>query len=353
MDPRADLGVIIADDDVRELRTTRGIYGVAIAARDNGRGYEVIEEYCQSDCDELDGFSRDGRNLRTSRSPDVGSIADPERLRLPEGGPGYENVTAVALNAVRGIRASRPTWDAITAAQPVGSSSQLAPNGSNLGDILSEWHRVNRPFLHDWVMPKLQRIAPGILDVRATTHSGRRYLEFEQDHGKDGKHVLPGDAMSRGTARSLGVLMALRYEHGFDSLSVVCIDEIEDSIHHGALAVLLEAADAVTRQHGLASGYVTPRVLAIPEPPSDYQAPGPQVLVTTHSTELLSHPLVTADRVRIVKWVEGRSEVFLVADGVREALVPPETVGGLESINALFPADEPLRNGESFFGLGT
>ena len=355
LDPRADLRVFVDQEDVRELRRVRAIYGVAIAPRGNGRGYEVIEEHCQSDSEELDGFTRDGVNVQTRRSNDLpGPIGDPERLHLALGGTGHESVAAVAQWAVRGLRASRPTWEAITSGQQVGSPSALAPNGSNLADVISDWHQLNVEHVHDWVMTRLQRIAPGMFDVRATTHAGRRFIEFEQDHGKDGRHVLAGDAMSRGTARSLGILLALRYRESFGSRSLVCIDEIEESIHHGALDVLVEAAHGTTRGSPSDVRSVSPEpILALPEPPADYRPPGPQVLLTTHSTELLSHPLVTAERVRIVRWVEGRSEVFLVADGVREALVPPETVGGLESINALFPADEPLRNAESFFGIGS
>ncbi len=353
-DPRADVVVIVDDANVRELRRARGLYGLAVRPRGDGRGYEVIEEHCRSDSDELDGFSRDAQKIRPSRSADhADPVADPERLHLAIGTGALDSIASVAQRAVRGLRASRPTWTAITSPQPVGSPSALAPDGSNLGDVISDWHQLNVERVYDWVMARLERIAPGIVDVRATTHVGRRYIEFEQDHGKDGRHALPGEAMSHGTARSLGILLALRYRERFGSRSLVCIDEIEESIHHGALAVLLEAADATTRGSPAGLRTVSPEpILAIPEPPSDYHPPGPQVLVTTHSTELLSHPLVTAERVRIVKWVEGRSEVFLVADGVREALVPPETVGGLESINALFPADEPLRTPENFFEIG-
>ena len=129
--------------------------------------------------------------------------------------------------------------------------------------------------------------------------------------------------MSDGTLRSLAILLALRQK---PTPALVCIDEIEDSVHPSALAVLLDAVQASTERC--------------------------QVLLTSHSPEALSHPAVTASRVRVVDWSAGRSEIFRLSKGAAEAALPPRSVGTMLRSNALFTDEAPERVEGDFFGGG-
>src|SRR6187402_3121238 len=117
--------------------------------------------------------------------------------------------------------------------------------------------------------------------------------------------------MSDGTLRALGILLACRQQ---PSPSLVLIDEIEDSMHVGAVDVILDALDATIQDRC-------------------------QVAITSHSTEVLSHSLVTPERTRLIVWRNGRSGVFELDAGSKASAVPPDTVGSILRINGLYPAD--------------
>jgi predicted ATPase len=118
--------------------------------------------------------------------------------------------------------------------------------------------------------------------------------------------------VSQGTLRSLGVLLALRQK---PAPSVVLIDEIENSVHPSALSVLLDAA--------LAS--------------SD----GTRVVLTSHSPEVLSHPAVTGERVRVVEWRDGVSKIFRLSRETQKSVNEIDTVGWMLRSNALWTGPKP------------
>ena len=73
--------------------------------------------------------------------------------------------------------------------------------------------------------------------------------------------------------------------------------------------------------------------------------------MTSHSPEVLSHPAVTADNVRVLTWRSGRSRIHLLSEGTRASLVPPDTVGDLLRINALEPDEVPERIEGDIFSI--
>jgi predicted ATPase len=109
--------------------------------------------------------------------------------------------------------------------------------------------------------------------------------------------------------------------------AVVSIDEVENSLHLGALQVIFDEVIAATRE----------RVAATDDLPK-------QVVVTTHSAEVLSLPAAEGRRVRVVERRGASSEVFTLASTVLAELQAPETVGRLLRIDALWPSQDPLRH---------
>ena len=128
--------------------------------------------------------------------------------------------------------------------------------------------------------------------------------------------------MSDGTLRSLGILLALRQR---PRPSIVLLDEIEDSLHPLAHGVLLDAIDEASEEF--------------------------PVVVSTHSPEILNHPTARGERIRVIQWNNGTSQIYDLSENVQANLKPPLTVGQLLRANALWTATEPSTTGaeEDFF----
>jgi len=191
----------------------------------------------------------------------------------------------------------------MAAAPEIGERTTLARDGVNAGDVLKA---VEGTAAHRWVVDRLGNITEGIIDVRAEALLGRRVLRFVQKL-KDGELNFDASQVSQGTLRSLGILLALRQKL---APSVVFVDEIENSIHPSALAVVLDAA--------LASCDDT------------------RVVLTSHSPEVLSHPSVTGERVRVVEWRDGASRIFRLSPETQSAVNEIDTVGWMLRSNALW-----------------
>lgn len=130
--------------------------------------------------------------------------------------------------------------------------------------------------------------------------------------------------MSDGTVRSLGILLALKQT---PRPSIVLIDEIEDSLHPFAQAVLLDSIESVSSEF--------------------------PVVVSTHNPEVLSHPSARPERIRVVEWSDGASRVHHLSREAVDDLGPATTVGDLLRSNALWTEREPSATGgeDDFFKI--
>lgn len=226
-------------------------------------------------------------------------------------------------SAIASLRSCHPNADAVREGSEIAIGAALEPDARNLANVL--WQIRDRARSGDppRFAEMLEPIVPGLREVRTTNHGTRRTLEFVCEW--EGREVLfPASAMSHGTLRALAMLVAL---HQPSEPALVALDEVENSLHIGALQVIFDDALASTRE----------RVAATDDLPK-------QVVVTTHSAEVLSLPSAEGRRVRVVERRGASSEVFALAPTVLADLVPPETVGRLLRINGLWPSDEPLRN---------
>ena len=77
------------------------------------------------------------------------------------------------------------------------------------------------------------------------------------------------------------------------------------------------------------------------------------VVVSTHSPEILNHPTARGERIRVIQWNDGTSQIYDLSENVQANLKPPLTVGHLLRSNALWTAAEPSTTGteEDFFKL--
>lgn len=286
------------------------LYGFTVLAGSGTKGFSVKREHTS--------IRHEGSVRSGSRVPGRSMLPS---LQLPLVAP-FDPVNRLLLNALcKGPLTYRFHPATIQTAPAIGRAVPLNRDGSNVGDALKRLEK-NKDDI-GWIVKHLGAITPGIVGVKAGTAMGHRIVQFLQKAGGTKPNRFDIGDMSDGTVRALAILLALRQR---PTPEMVCIDEIEDSVHPSALAVLLDAVAASTEQC--------------------------QVLLTSHSPEALAHEAVTAARVRVIHWHAGKSEIFRLSKGAAEAARPPRSVGTLLRTNALFTEEEPERVEGDFFEAG-
>ncbi|MGO9470859.1 MAG: AAA family ATPase [Isosphaeraceae bacterium] len=216
------------------------------------------------------------------------------------------------IEAIRLASVYQLSPEAMRSGPRIGKEERLHHDGGNAGDVLDRLCPAERK----WVELRLREAMPGIRGVSTSTVVGRRIIVFDQIRGNGQVDLFDASAMSDGTLRALGILLALRQT---PRPSIVLIDEIEDSLHPYAHGVLLDAIEASSEEF--------------------------PVVVSTHNPEILSHPSAKGERIRIVQWDEGTSNIYSLSKEVLSNLKPPQTVGRLLRSNALWTEGNPSTTG--------
>jgi len=251
-------------------------------------GFEVIREQCEvRDAEGLRHWFDRGTSFKTNvqgLKPSLDSAA----LCLPVVG-GEERFAPIlrVLGKMRGysIQPAR-----LREMQDPDGGAALRADGSNAASVLQELGR-NAPHELRRVCEILENIVPNTTSVRSKKHGNKVSLEFTQDWGQRAGLKFEAFNMSDGTLRALGLLMAVFQQ---PPPSVLVIEEPEATIHPGALGSVLDLI------HHAASRM--------------------QVIVTTHSPELLDAEWIEDRHLRMVTWEEGASHVLPLSDASRDAL---------------------------------
>lgn len=188
---------------------------------------------------------------------------------------------------------------------------ELDEDGRNAASML---RHIRKESPEDWeeICELLSNAVPGLAEVQPRRRNGGLTLEFLLNL-TGGKARFDASAMSDGTLRALGILLAA-YQRPAPSLMV--IEEPEASIHPGALGVILDVLREARRSS--------------------------QVVVTTHSPEILDAKWIKDRHLRLVSWDEGCTRVDAMAPSVREAMEQQLfSAGELLRSNALDGADRP------------
>lgn len=308
-----DDGYRVTSSDVEiaidiQLPVTNVLYGFTLGPYKNRSGFRVKRELLRTYPKSSFSFERRGPSFFSERRDAKPSVG-PESLALPLVAE-HEKVWQLTIDAIRNVLVYDLSPQVMQAEPRIGSQQSLARDGSNLGDVLRGLDRDTSEM--DWIIKHLGVVTRGVSRVLAGASAGRRIVNFFQQTGEKQSRFVASE-MSNGTLHSLGVLVALRQK---PIPSLVYIDEVEASIHTAALAALMDAAFVSSRDRC-------------------------QVVISTHSTDALSHPAVNGDNLRIVDWQDDRSLIFRIAPGARELLTPPETVGRLLRSNSLWTDDVP------------
>ena len=182
----------------------------------------------------------------------------------------------------------------------------LKPDGGNAASVLQEIAR-QAPEDAERINQLLATIVPGTTKVRTIKHGNKLSLEFTQA-GAGGRAIkFESFNMSDGTLRALGMLIAV-YQKPRPSLIV--LEEPEATIHPGALGSVLDLLRHASRQM--------------------------QLIVTTHSPDILDASWLEDRHLRLVSWEEGATVVRGLSEASRRALGDHlMTAGELLRSNAL------------------
>jgi AAA domain, putative AbiEii toxin, Type IV TA system/AAA domain len=280
-----------------------GRYAFVLRFR-KGQGFRVVREQCvvQGPDGTRHWFDRRGQALK-SNVQGLTPLLGPMALALPV--IGGEARLAPVLGTLAGIRtcAIQPT---LLREPHAGNGATLRPDGGNAAAVL--WTLGRRaPSELERIGELLETVAPHTRTVRPWRQGGRYGLRFVQEWGAGERLTLDAARMSDGTLRALGILAAV-YQR--PTPRVLVIEEPEATMH-------VEALGGVTDILRHAGRFM-------------------QVVVTTHSPEVLEAEWVEDRHLRVVSWEGGMTRVAPVSRGTQEALQEHlMSAGGLLRANAL------------------
>ena len=252
-------------------------------------GFQVIREQCvvQLDNGRRRWFDRSKESLRSSERGMEPSL-EPTALALPliGGTPSFAPV-AKALSSIRVYSIETHT---IREMQDPDSGASLKRDGSNASSVLREIER-NSPEDIERICEILHSVVPNTTAVKTKKHGNKLSLEFTQSWGAEDSLRFESFSMSDGTLRALGLLLAV-YQRPTPTL--IAIEEPEATIHPGALPAVLDLIRHASKRM--------------------------QVVVTTHSPDVLDADWLEDRHIRIVEWSDGATRIAGLADSTRSAL---------------------------------
>jgi len=214
--------------------------------------------------------------------PDIRPRIEPDRLALTvvsaaeEFRPVYDFLTGIQRYTLRAERLR-----ALQDPDP-GEGSVLLPDGSNAAAVLrriKEGGKQNGQ-VYERICRLLGQIVPGTTGVQAKSVGRKETLEFRQTVGQRYDWRFDALNMSDGTLRALGILLAVYQPH---PVSLIAIEEPESTIHPAAAEILMDILlDGAERS---------------------------QVLITTHSPDILDNKKLRDEQIVAVQAVEGVARI--------------------------------------------
>jgi predicted ATPase len=265
------------------LPNATGSYAFEVGAKPRG-GYAILREDCdvQSRGDEPGFHSyrvREGEVVHSTVSPPPAAAND--RLYLV-------NVSGVAAfrplyDALSGMGFYNLNPDVIRELQAPDPGELLKRDGSNIASVLSNLES-HSPERKQRIEEYLAQVVPGIEGVASRTVGPKETLEFRQEvRGAQHPWRFLAGNMSDGTLRALGVLVALFQGNGTASYRLIGIEEPELALHPAAAGILRDGLrDASERA---------------------------QVLVTSHSPDLLDNDTIPDDSIIAVMSEHGETRI--------------------------------------------
>jgi predicted ATPase len=196
-----------------------------------------------------------------------------------------------------GLPEFRPTYDALVSMgfynldpqsmrepQAPDSGELLHHDGSNIASVVGRLS-VNRADVMARINDYLRKIVPALGAVELASIGPRETLQFLQKvDGAEKAFRFYASSMSYGTLQALGVLVAVtQFAEGNQTVSLVGIEEPESALHPAAAGVIMDALREATRHT--------------------------QVIVTTHSADLVDQVDIDRDGLLVVVSTDGVTRI--------------------------------------------
>lgn len=304
-------------------------YAFNIGAVKN-RGFEVLAEECS-----LGGGLGKGPYYRIER----GQVVQSSEITIPA-----LTSDRLALVALSGLSAFRPIFDALTCMgfynlnpklmrelQKAQEGRLLKPEGENIASVIGHLEKVN-PGALGIVEEYLQTVVPTVHAVKRIPVGPMETLEFRQDvRGSRDPWRFAAQNMSDGTLRAVGVLTALFQGNRDFAPTLIAIEEPETALHPAASAALREALNRASAET--------------------------QIIVTSHSPDLLDDPGVRDNQILAVVSQAGDTKIGEIDNASREAIRQHLfSAGELLKLGQIQPDPEQIKQLElrqpSLFGPG-
>ena len=290
-------------------------------------GYRIVQEQCLVRKKDGSRWWFDRTDKWKSNVEGLTPALEPSALAMPLVG-GDERFAPV-FRVLGAMRAYSIQPAKLREMQDPDSGVALKPDGSNAASVLQELLRGDIASATKIEINRiLESIVPATNAVSPKKHGNKLSMSFSQEWGLKKKLTFDAFNMSDGTLRSLGLIMAVFQK---PSPSVLVIEEPEVTIHPGALGAVLDLIRKAAKTM--------------------------QVVVTTHSPELLDAKWITDANLRIVDWQEGASHLLRPSEATREAM-RQHLMGAGELLRSnalhaeeLFVGDQDLRDGDLFENL--
>jgi predicted ATPase len=283
-----------------------GFYAFEVKALKN-YGFSVVREQCSigRDQNSRSWFDREGTKFKTNLGG-VRPALDPASLSLPL--VGGEETFAPALRMLAAMRVYSIVPGKVREMQEPDSGTSLKSDGANVTSVLKEIERQSDTDFRR-ISDILATIVPNTKRVLVKKRGKSLSLEFIQEWGEKMRLKFEGSSMSDGTLRTIGLLAAVFQR---PAPSLIAIEEPEATIHPGALESVLDLLRHASKHM--------------------------QVVITTHSPDLLDAKWITDHHLRIAEWTEGATRIAPVSESTREALASHLMgAGDLLRSNALEP----------------
>lgn len=201
-------------------------------------------------------------------------------------------IRSLTLKGFRSIAAERIEFDNPTflVGRKQGGSSRLSRDGGNIALVLEDLEK-SAPETIDRIAELLSAAVTPWLSVKTVRQGSELSLEFTQVSESGATTRFAPASMSDGILRILGLLVAV---YQLFPLSLIALEEPENTVHPGALGVIED-------------------ILYLARSRS-------QVVVTTHSPELLDAKWIEDRHLRIVEWEGDATRVSRISEGSRRVL---------------------------------
>lgn len=220
--------------------------------------------------------------------PGIRPKMEPDRLALfaasatEEFRPVYDFLSAMRVYSIEPFR--------ITSGEATDSGETLEPHGSNAATVLRLLEEKS-PEVSEHINRLLAQAVQGVQRVGTRTQGQRVSLEFWKDLESSAPMPFYTIDMSAGTLRILGLLLAL-YQPWHPSL--VAIEEPEATVHPAAAELIVQIL--------LDASYDR------------------QVLITTHSPDILDAKELSDGQIRLITMEKGRTIVAPLSQASRQAI---------------------------------